>query len=124
MSKRNTFSGPGQITFLLDFLTKGLYLIEESGRVRITGITAKSLEEVKATRAIVDLILHEMGTIFFCQVCVSIRSDAEALIQQVFDLCPCIFILLHIVPMFVYGRPSRIVVVPRLDKFRDERVDL
>lgn len=105
-------------------LTKSLDIIEERSGIRMGGIAAKRLEEVKGTSAFINLIFHEMRAISFCQNDVSIRSNEEALVQQVFDLCPCIFVLRHIVPMSVCGRPGRVVVVPRLDEVGDERADL
>lgn len=122
--KKNTFSCPGQRTFFLNQLTKGLDIIEESSRIRIDGVGAKGLEEFKATAAFVDLILHEMRTIFFGELDVSIRSNEETPVQQVFDPYPYIFVLFHIVPMFVCRCPCWVVVVSGLDEIGDERADL
>lgn len=105
-------------------LTKSLDIIEEPSGIRIGGIAAKRLEEVKAASAFVNLIPHEMRAISFCQNDVSTGSNEEAPVQQGFDLCPCTFVLFHVVPMFVCGSPGWLVAVPRLDEVGDERADL
>lgn len=71
-----------------------------------------------------DLILHEMRTISFGKLDVSIRLNEEAAVQQVFDPYPYIFVLSYIVPMFICGSPCRLFVVSGLDKIGDVRADL
>lgn len=109
---------------MLNQLTKDLDISEESGRIRIDGVAAKGLEELKATAAFGDFILHEMRTISFGELDVSIRRNEELAAQQVFDPYPYIFVLFNIVPMLICGCPCRLVVVSGLDPIGDVGVNL
>ena len=120
---RGYLSGPGFHAFLLDCPAKDLDIVEELMDILMYVTGEKPIEEVIAEPAFDYIACHESAGTRLCPLHVASGTNEGGRLKHIFDICPFSLVFWHPIPMFVCGRPCRVIVVSVLDEVYDERVD-